>query len=182
MRDSLARSVLRMPERITGTLVWYSMICEREVWLMAHELEPDRDDARLEWGRFLGEMSYPRSRKREINLPGMKLDIVESHGTRIVVGEVKASSRFVEATRMQMLFYLWRLRESGVEAEGELRFPRERRRMRIVLNASAEADLRHVIERVEAIMQRPFPPPARRIAYCRTCAYREFCWSDDPEE
>jgi len=174
LRDSLARSVLRMPERITGTLVWYSMICEREVWLMAHELEPDRDDARLEWGRFLGEMSYPRSRKREINLPGMKLDIVESHGTRIVVGEVKASSRFVEATRMQMLFYLWRLRESGVEAEGELRFPRERRRMRIVLNASAEADLRHVIERVEAIMQRPFPPPARRIAYCRTCAYREL--------
>jgi len=105
LRDALVCSVLRMPDRITGTLVWYAMICEREVWLMAHELEPDRDDARLEWGRFLGQMSYPRSRKREINLPGMKLDIVESHGARIVVGEIKSSSRFVEATRMQMLFY-----------------------------------------------------------------------------
>ncbi len=170
-----------MSDRITGTLIWYAMICEREVWLMAHEMEPDRDDARLEWGRFLGEMSYPRSRKREISLPGMKLDLVERRGTRLVVGEIKASSRFVEATRMQMLFYLWRLREMGVEAEGELRFPEERRRERVVLDAEAEARLREVVARVEAILQHPLPPPAQRIRYCRACAYREFCWSDEED-
>ncbi len=170
-----------MPEHITGTLVWYALICDREVWLMAHEIEPDRDHARLEWGRFLGEAAYPRSRKREIALPGMKLDLVERQGTRLVVGEIKASSRFVEATRMQMLFYLWRLREMGVEAEGELRFPEERRRERVVLDAEAEAALRQVLARIEAILARPTPPPARRIRYCRACAYREFCWSDEED-
>jgi len=170
-----------MSDRITGTLIWYAMICDREVWLMAHELEPDRDHARLEWGRFLGEMAYPRSRKREIALPGMKLDLVERQGARLVVGEIKASSRFVEATRMQMLFYLWRLREMGVKAEGELRFPEERRRERVVLDAEAEARLRAVMERVEAIVQQPLPPPAKRIRYCRACAYREFCWSDEED-
>lgn len=171
-----------MPEHITGTLVWYAMICEREVWLMAHEMEPDRDDARLAWGRFLEEMAYPRSRKRQITLPGMKLDLVEREGTRLVVGEVKASSRFREASRMQVLFYLWRLREMGIEAEGELRFPEERRRERVVLDAEAEARLRAVLERVEALMARPTPPPVRRIRYCRVCAYREFCWSDEEPE
>jgi len=168
-----------MSEHITGTLVWYAMICEREVWLMAHEVEPDRDDARLEWGRFLGEMVYPRSRQREISLPGMKLDLVERQGTRLIVGEVKASSRFREASRMQVLFYLWRLRQMGVEAEGELRFPEERRRERVVLDEEGEAQLRRVMDRVEAIMRRPTPPPPKRIRYCRSCAYREFCWSDE---
>ena len=167
-----------MSERITGTLIWYAMICPREVWLMAHEIEPDEGDTRLQWGRFLSEMSYPRSRRREIALPGMKLDLIERHGPQVVVAEVKASSRFVEAARMQVLFYLWRLREMGVEAEGELRFPKERRREQVVLDAEAEAQLCAVMQRVEAVMQQPTPPPARRIHYCRACAYREFCWGE----
>jgi len=170
-----------MSDRVTGTLIWYAMICEREVWLMAHEMEPDRDDARLELGRFLGENAYPRSRKREISLPGVKIDLVERAGPRLVVGEVKSSSRFVEAARMQLLFYLWRLREMGVEAEGELRFPEERRRVNVRLDADAEKELQEVIGRVEAIISRPTPPPPKRIHYCRVCAYREFCWSDEEE-
>ncbi len=170
-----------MSDRVTGTLIWYAMICEREVWLMAHEMEPDRDDARLEWGRFLGENAYPRSRKREISLPGVKIDLVERAGPRLVVGEVKSSSRFVEAARMQLLFYLLRLRETGVEAEGELRFPEERRRVSVRLDADSEKALREVIGRVEAIISRPKPPPPKRGHYCRACAYREFCWSDEEE-
>ncbi len=170
-----------MSEHITGTLIWYAMICEREVWLMAHEVEPDREDARLEWGRFLSDVTYPRARKREIALPGMKLDLVERDGPRLVVGEVKASSRFVEAARMQVLFYLWRLREMGVEAEGELRFPEERRRIPIRLDEEGEQALKDVLSRVERIIARGQPPPAQRVKYCRVCAYREFCWSDEPE-
>ena len=170
-----------MSDRITGTLIWYAMICDREVWLMAHEIEPDRNDTRLEWGRFLSEMTYPRSRKREISLPGIKLDLVEREGPRLVVGEIKSSSRFAEAARMQVLYYLWRLREMGVEAEGELRFPEERRRIVVGLDEKGEQELKRVMNRVVSIMAQPTPPPAKRIRYCRSCAYREFCWSDEPE-
>jgi len=112
----------------------------------------------------------------------MKLDLVEREGPRLVVGEVKSSSRFVEAARMQVLFYLWRLREMGVEAEGELRFPEERRRVSVRLDEEGEAALQEVMARIEAIFQQPQPPPPKRIPYCRACAYREFCWSDEPEE
>jgi len=171
-----------MSEHITGTLVWYALICERQVWLMAHEIEPDRGHARLEWGRFLSEITYPRARRKEISLPGMKLDLVERQGSRLIVGEVKASSRFVEAARMQLLFYLWRLREMGVEAEGELRIPEERRRIPVRLDEAGERELRAVMARIEAILQQPQPPPPKRIRYCRGCAYREFCWSDEPEQ
>lgn len=148
---------------------------------MAHEMEPEREDARLEWGRFLGEMSYPRVGRKEISLPGIRLDLVEREGSRLVVGEVKSSSRFLDASRMQVLFYLWRLREMGVEAEGELRFPGERRRLQVKLDEDGERSLQEVIARIRAIVERPLPPPAKRISYCRACAYRDFCWSDEPE-
>ena len=148
---------------------------------MAHEMEPEREDARLEWGRFLGELSYPRVGRKEISLPGIRLDLVEREGSRLVVGEVKSSSRFLEASRMQVLFYLWRLPEMGVEAKGELRFPEERRRLEVRLDEESEKELRKVMARVRSIMEQPSPPPARRIHYCRSCAYRDFCWSDEPE-
>jgi len=167
-----------MSEYITGTLIWYAMICPREVWLMAHEIEPDEGDTRLEWGRFLSGLSYPRSRRREIALPGMMLDLVERQGPQRVVAEVKASSRFVDAARMQVLFYLWRLREMGIEAKGELRFPEERRRLRVALDAEGERALQEVIARVETILAQPLPPPPVRVPFCRSCAYREFCWAE----
>jgi len=31
-------------QEITGTLIWYYYICPREVWLMAHELNPNQED------------------------------------------------------------------------------------------------------------------------------------------
>jgi CRISPR-associated exonuclease Cas4 len=170
-----------MSDRITGTLIWYAMICEREVWRMAHEMEPEREDARLEWGRFLGERVYSRSHKREISLSGMKLDLVENEGPQLVVAEVKSSSRFKDAARMQLLFYLWNLRNLGVEAVGELRFPEERRRERVALDAESEKRLQEIMGRVEAILQRPLPPPPKRTHFCRVCAYREFCWSDEED-
>jgi len=170
-----------MSEYITGTLVWYAMICERELWLMAHEIEPDEGDTRLEWGRFLSEISYPRSRRRQIALPGMKLDLIERQGPKAVVAEVKTSSRFVEAARMQVLFYLWRLREMGVEAEGELRFPEERRRLPVRLDEESLRALQEVMARIKTLVVQPFPPPPQHIRYCHVCAYREFCWSDEPE-
>ena len=44
-------------DRVTGTLIWYSTICKRQIWLMAHELNPDEDHELLELGRFLHEES-----------------------------------------------------------------------------------------------------------------------------
>lgn len=170
-----------MSTYITGTLVWYAMICPREVWLMAHEIEPDEGDTRLEWGRFLSEISYPRSRRRQIALPGMKLDLIERSGPKAVVAEVKTSSRFVEAARMQLLFYLWQLREMGIEAEGELRFPEERRRLTVHLDEESLRALQEVMARIETLVVKPLPPPPKHIRYCRVCAYREFCWSNELE-
>ena len=145
---------------------------------MAHELTPDEDDPYLELGRFLSAQAYPRARRRELSLPGMKVDLVETDEGEVIVAEVKKSSRFVEAARLQLLFYLWRLEEHGVRARGELRVPKERKRLPVELDEEGRARLRGAIEGLQGLLEEPLPPPPVRIPFCRRCAYREFCWGD----
>jgi len=165
--------------KITGTLIWYWAICQREAWLMAHEILPDEDDPYLELGRFLSAKSYPRLKRRELSLPGMKVDLVQFRDEQLIVVEIKKSSRFLEATQLQLLFYLARLEELGVHARGEIRVPTERRRLSLELDEMGKQRLHSAIAGLSRLLQQPIPPPPARIPFCRRCAYRAFCWAEE---
>jgi CRISPR-associated exonuclease Cas4 len=161
---------------VTGTLVWYFSICPREAWLMAHQVEPWREFDLLAEGRLNQEVHYERSAK-ELSLPGMKLDRVRREGDRLVVSEVKKSSRFLPSARMQLAYYLWRLKREGLEASGELLVPEERFREVVELTPELEDEVEEVVERIEALIEAPSPPSAEWLKVCPKCAYAEFCWS-----
>jgi len=55
-------------------------------------------------------------------------------GKKVIVGEVKKSSRFEHSATMQLAFYLYRLKQQGVEAEGELLIPKDRKRISVMLD------------------------------------------------
>ncbi|MDR9785935.1 MAG: Dna2/Cas4 domain-containing protein [Peptococcaceae bacterium MAG4] len=54
-----------------------------------------------------------------------KMDVFRVSKEGFVVGEVKKSSRYRNSARMQLAFYLSELKQRGIAAKGELRFPRE---------------------------------------------------------
>ena len=165
-----------MSAEVTGTLVWYYAICPREAWLMAHELEPEREFELLAEGRLNQEAHYKRATK-ELSLPGMRLDQVRREGDRLIVSEVKKSSRFLPATRLQLGYYLWRLHREGMEASGEILVPEERMREIVELTAELTEEVETLVARIEALVEEPVPPSAVRIPFCKRCAYAEFCWS-----
>lgn len=165
-----------MSTNITGTLVWYYAICPREAWLMAHQMEPEREFDLLAEGRLNQEAHYKRATK-ELSLPGMRLDQVRREGSRLIVSEVKKSSRFLPATRLQLGYYLWRLHEEGMEASGEILVPKERKREIVELTSDLKAEVENTVVRIETLIQEPIPPPVEKIPFCKKCAYAEFCWS-----
>lgn len=165
-----------MSTQITGTLVWYYAICPREAWLMAHEMEPEKDFGLLAEGRLNQEAHYKRATK-ELSLPGMRLDQVRREGGKLIVSEVKKSSRFLPATRLQLGYYLWRLSEEGMEASGEILVPAERKREIVELTRELKEDVESTVATIEALVQETRPPPAKKIPFCKRCAYAEFCWS-----
>lgn len=161
---------------VTGTLVWYYCICPRQAWLMAHQINPDQDDPNIVYGRFLQRFSYSRERK-EGTVGSSKIDIYKPASGRMVVAEVKKSSRFLKSATMQTLFYLKQLKERGVEADGEIRMPDEKKRISVVLTDEALQEIQQLEREILVTIQKDMPEPPKKTGWCRNCAYREFCWS-----
>ncbi len=161
---------------VTGTLMWYYYICQREVWLMVHNLAPDQDDPNIDLGRFIHEKTYERE-KKEINLGHIKLDIVKKDKNELIIGEVKKSSSFEKSARMQLAYYLLELEKLGLNARGELYFPKEKKRETVELTSELRDKLDSAVCDILRIAYLELPPEPKKTKFCRNCAYTEFCWS-----
>jgi len=143
---------------------------------MSRNLNPDQDNSFIEIGRLISEESYKRERK-EIRLENIVIDILKKEGEDLIIGEVKKSSKFEKSARMQLAYYLWRLKQLGIEAKGELLFPKEKKRISVTLTKEIEEELEKAQREIKSIIQREIPPPTKKIKFCLKCGYREFCWA-----
>ncbi|HOL21316.1 MAG TPA: CRISPR-associated protein Cas4 [bacterium] len=162
--------------KVTGTLVWYYYICKREVWLMAREIHPNQEDPFIEIGRIISEESYKRE-KRGVKIAEMILDVLKVKNGKVIVGEIKKSSKFEKSATMQLCFYLSNLKKLGIEAKGELLFPNEKKKKEVYLTDKIEEELNKTKEEIEEILKFEKPPEVKRIKFCRKCAYEEFCFA-----
>ncbi|WP_456455037.1 CRISPR-associated protein Cas4 [Thermovibrio sp.] len=159
-----------------GTLIWYYYICKREVWLIAHGIEPPQDNELISIGRLIHESFYKKF-KKELFVDGkIKIDIVEG---KKAIGEIKKSSKYLKSAKMQLAFYLFYLKTTkGKEIEGELLIPEERKRIKVKLTPELEKEIEKAVFEIEEIVNRETPPPpVKKSNYCKNCAYKEFCWS-----
>lgn len=160
----------------TGNLINAYFICRRKVWLYAHKLNPEQENPYLEIGKLIGQESYRRV-KKEIVVGNMKFDIIEKDDGNIVVGEVKKSSAGEKSARMQLAFYLYRLKQMGIDAKGELLIPKEKKRIPVELDADIEKELQQAFSGIRDIISNEIPPQPEKNRFCGKCAYREFCWA-----
>ena len=162
--------------KITGNLVNAYFICHRKVWLLAHEVNPSLENPYLEIGKLIGEESYKRA-KKEIVAGNLKIDMIEKANGKTVIAEIKKSSKGEKAAEMQLLFYLYRLKQQGIKAKGELLIPKERKRIPVELTDENKRELENAIADIREILEMDKPPLLKRIPFCRNCAYNEFCWA-----
>lgn len=161
--------------QIGGTLIWYYYICPREVWLMSHNIVPDQENDNIEIGRYIGENSYQRE-KKEVAVGGSKIDVFHMDNGQMVIGEVKKTSKYRQSAKMQLALYLSELRERGIEARGELRFPKEKLREDVVLDEELLRELKQAKQEILRIAYLNMPPAPKKISFCKKCAYAEYCW------
>ncbi|MBM7854574.1 CRISPR-associated exonuclease Cas4 [Desulfohalotomaculum tongense] len=162
---------------VNGTLIWYYYICHREVWFMGRQIVPDQDNPNVELGRFIGENAYCRETKKEITVGSSKFDIVRKQDGHLVIAEIKKSSKYKDSARMQLAFYLSELEALGIKAYGELLFPKEKRKEKIILDDRLREDLEKAKRDILRIIYLPVPPPAEKKNLCKNCAYAELCWA-----
>lgn len=159
--------------RITGLMVQYYHVCKRELWFMSRGVDIDRETTNIQRGTHVDKTSYQESRSSFLIDNRIQLDVLDSGD----VMEVKVSSTLEEPARMQLLFYLWYLQEiHGVEKDGVLAYPTERKRESITLDDQAIEQVESTIAGILNVVNQDQPPELSKKPYCDSCLYQDLCW------
>jgi len=100
--------------KTTGIKINYLYVCERKLWLFDRGIQMESKSDKVLMGKLIGESSYPREEKREMLIDNLiNIDIVGEDEIR----EVKLSNRMHNADRIQLLYYLYYLKQPGIEKD-----------------------------------------------------------------
>jgi len=161
------------PFRVTGVMVQYYYVCERELWFESRNVEIDRENASVARGTRVDESSYGERTQENLRLGMVSLDLLEDD--RVI--EVKPSSTLTEPARMQLSYYLWYLdRVLDVQRKGVLAHPTERKREDVTLTDERREKVESAIRGIHGVVSADSPPEATVKPYCESCAYHDFCW------
>lgn len=160
--------------KVTGVMMQYYHVCERELWFESRDIEIDRENPNVVRGTNVDESAYTEKRRSVSVANTIVIDVLEDG--RVV--EVKPSSRLTEPAKMQLAYYLWFLEHvAGVEKSGVLAHPRERRREPVELTDELKQQVEDAIRGIYEVVHADEPPPAEEKPFCESCAYYDFCWS-----
>ena len=163
--------------RIKASTVLSYVKCSREAWFIERDIIPDQSNPFIELGRFIHENYYSEKGEKSVELPGIKMDIVWKERQITVVGEIKKSSKAIDSAKAQLLYYLYFLKERGIDAKGYILIPMEKKRIEVNLGKNEEEYLKNLLKEIEKVLSTDVPPSVERKLICKNCGYKELCWA-----
>lgn len=76
----------------------------------------------------------------------------------------------------QLLYYIYDLKQKGIDAEGVINYPTIRKKEKIILNTENQKELETILHNIHEIVAMDTPPQPERKSYCKKCSYYELCW------
>ncbi|MBU4444949.1 CRISPR-associated protein Cas4 [bacterium] len=159
---------------ISGTQIEYYFFCKRQLWLFSHQLNREQESDIVMMGKVIHEESYERE-KKEIRIgENLVLDFADVQAK--VIHEVKKSNKMEKAHEWQLKYYLYCLREFGVDDfRGELNYPKLRKTVSVELTEADIQKLEEVIMDIGRINAGSAPEAVKKKP-CLKCAYYEYCF------
>lgn len=143
---------------------------------MAHRIIPEQDNVFIELGRLIHDTSYENKGERDVQIDNMRLDIVQNKDHRTIIGEIKKSSHSLKGAKDQLLYYLLRLKNMGIKAEGILLVPKEKARIPVILTLEEERRIEKMCKGIKTLVEEPIPSISRKQSSCKNCAFYTYCW------
>ena len=161
--------------KINGTLMNYYIHCQRQCYLHAQRLNLENNSEDVKIGKALHESKYIDDNNAEIAIENIRLDKL----TKEYLTETKKSDADIEASRWQLIFYLYILKQKGIDRKGKLEFIKKNREKRIIiieLDDQLENELLIKIKEVEDLISNDKVPKVIEKKHCKKCAYYEYCY------
>lgn len=169
------KGLFLMMNKITGTLINYYFHCKTQCWLHANRinLEDNSEDVRI--GKILHQINEEKNKTAEISIDNVKIDKI----TRDYLVEIKKSDSDPQAVKWQVLLYLYKLKQKGVEKKGKIEYIEKRGDKKVEfidLDEVNEKELLEVLEQIENLINQEIPPSPKFENKCKKCAYFEYCF------
>lgn len=162
--------------RVNGTLINYYFHCKRQCYLHGNRLNLEDNSEIVKIGKALHKEKAAKSSNSEIMIDNICLDRLTSE----YLTEIKKSDADEEACKWQLLYYLFVLKQKGIERKGKLEFIEKNksgnRIMIMELTEELEEQLLHYIDEIEKLLLEEEIPEAIKKKCCNQCAYYEYCY------
>ena len=162
---------------ITATHINYYHICHRKLWLFAHGLNMEHTSDTVTEGKLIGENTYTdrAAKYTELELEGIKIDYYDARNK--VVHEIKKSDKMEVAHEAQVKYYLYKLKQHGIEgATGILEYPSLRHTAQVELRDQDIVDIQRWEVEILDIINREEMHAVIHKTVCKRCSYYEFCY------
>ena len=161
--------------QVNGTLISYYFICKTKLWLHANRLnlEDNSEDVRI--GKVLHEINEEKAKKAEIKIGNIAIDKL----TKEYLVEFKKSDSDPEAVKWQVLLYMYKLKQKGIERKGRVEYHEKNHNTKseiLELDAQNEQALLEVLEAITRLINASTPPPPVFENKCKKCAYYDYCF------
>lgn len=161
-------------KKVTGVMVYYYFVCKRKLWFFNNDVTMEHGSDLVGIGKLIDETSYSREKKNILIDENINIDFLKDWK---VIHEVKKSRKIEEASKWQLKYYIWLLKEKGVDIEkGILDYPLLRKREDIFLDKEDEKQLQNILKEIEKIRLLELPPEINKSTICKKCAYYELCY------
>lgn len=160
--------------KVQGIKFNYYFICKRKLWLFDKGICMENNSERVLQGKIVHENSYSSKEKfKEKLIDNMiKIDLIEDDKIK----EVKISSKMKESDKMQLMYYLFYLKNLGIKKQGTINYVKEKKIEKVDLTDQEEEKIKDTLIKIKTILDLKKPPKVQKLPYCKKCAYYEFCY------
>ena len=157
---------------ITGVMIYYYFICQRKLWYFANEINMEQNSELVSIGKTIDETSYKREKKSILIDNTINIDFIKDGA---VLHEVKKTKAIEEAGIWQLKYYMYYLKQKGVETlEAKIDYPLLRQTKEIVLEKEDVEIIENVIKNIQEIVTKENPPEVINEKICKKCSYYDL--------
>jgi len=162
--------------KFKGTQVAYYLICRRKLWLFTKGISFEDESEYVELGKLLDDTSFSRENKERLSYEPVSIDFFSTENG-LVIHEIKHSSALEPAHILQVKYCIYYLRQKGIKvSHGIIHYPKSKKLLKVELEEQDNELMQEVFENMDNIIKKDRPPEVINKAYCKKCAYWEYCY------
>lgn len=153
--------------KLTGTLIKNYFHCKRQAYLYSQGINFKNETTKM------GNLLHKENKSKEFIIENIKIDDIDFEKKEVI--EYKKSSANLDGSKMQLLFYLYILKEKGINFRGILKDIDFGDEYEIYLDKDNLEKLDLFFNEIDDLLKNPIPKPIKKQG-CNKCSFYDYCW------